>query len=195
MNFFNRSKIGLIVLVFFLCNAVIYGEGHAFVAKESYDCHAEANKDNMTTIELKLAKKKYRKKKREIKKTVQSLNSDWKVRLQFFPFLDPPMILGVGKCVSAENGRLAIKQALHYNRGIDRVVMQEFMPHHWIKIGVTDLAELTFIDISPESLERLSDPALSTAAFQDLYRELATLKERKLPFGMGNKKIDVDQSK
>lgn len=195
MNFLNRNKTSIIILIVFLFNVMIVEESHAFFSKETYDCHAEENKNVIPTIELKLAKKKYRKKKREIKKTVQSLNRDWKVRLQFFPFLDPPMILGVGKCVSAEDGRLAIKQAQKYNRGIDRVVMQEFMPHHWIKIGVTDLAELTFIDISPEDLARLSDPALSTPEFQTLYREFSALRERKLPFGLGNRKIDVPPSK
>ncbi|MFQ5589070.1 MAG: hypothetical protein ACE5F7_09545 [Nitrospiria bacterium] len=170
-------------------------EAHAFVAKESYDCNAEENKDLRTTIEIKLAKKKYRKKKREIKKAIQAGNSALKVRLLFFPFLDPPTNLGVGKCVSAEDGRLAIKKAVEYNGGVDRVIMQEFMPHHWIKIGATDLAELTFIAITPEELAKLSDPALSTEQFQTVYRNLSALKERKLPFGMGTRKIEVDRSK
>lgn len=169
------------------------GEVSAFVAKESYDCHAEGNKDIRTTIELKVAKKKYRKRKREIKKELQE-SSGLKVRLLLFPFLDPPLNLGIGKCVSAEDGRLAIDKAKQFNGGIDRVIMQEFMPHHWMKIGATDLAELTFISITPEDLSRLSDPSLSTEDFQKVYRELSTLKERKLPFGMGTRQIEVDAS-
>jgi hypothetical protein len=68
------------------------------------------------------------------------------------------------------------------------------MPHHWMKVGATDLAELTFIPITPEDLVRLSDPSLSTKDFQKIYRELSALKERKLPFGLGIRKIEVDES-
>ncbi len=174
---------------------IAVGEGNAFVAKESYDCNAEASQQIKTTIELKVSKKKYRKKEREIIKEVKSVNDQLKVRVLLFPFLDPPMNLGIGKCVSAENGRLAIKKALEYNRGVNRVIMQEFMPHHWAKIGATDLDELTFISITPEELTQLSDPSLSTEQFQALYQDLSALKERKLLFGLGTKKIEVDRSK
>ena len=107
--------------------------------------------------------------------------------------MKPPTNLGIGRCVSAEEGRLAIEKAIEYNGGIDYVIMQEFMPHHWAMVGTTDLAELTFIKITPEDLKRLSDPSLSTAQFQALYRKLAALKERKLPFGMGTRKIEVEE--
>ncbi len=186
-----RGRLALFVFVgFFFAIA----EAGAFVAKESYDCQAEGNRDIKTTLELKLAKKKYGKKKREIKKELQENHGALKIRLTFFPFLDPPMNIGIGKCVSAKDGRLAIQEALKFNRGIDRVIMQEFMPHHWVKIGATDLAELTFIPITPEDLTRLSDPSLSNEAFQKVYRELSALKERKLPFGLGTRKIEVDES-
>ncbi|MEC4677192.1 MAG: hypothetical protein VST69_00365 [Nitrospirota bacterium] len=193
MNFLNKKSAGRLVLLILLAVLFVVEDANAFFAKESYVCDAEGNKEIKTTLELKLAKKKYRKKKRELKKELQE-STGLKVRLVFFPFLDPPMNLGIGKCVSAEEGRLAIEKAKQFNRGVDRVIMQEFMPHHWIKIGATDLAELTFIPITPEDLERLSDPSLSTESFQSVYRELSALRERKLPFGLGIRKIEVDES-
>jgi len=179
----------LLALVF------VVPESHSFVAKEGYDCNAPENKDHRTKIDMKLAKK-YRKKKKTIKKDLIALDESLKVRLTFFPMnINPPMNLGIGRCISAENGRLAIKKALEFNRGIGFVIMQEFMPHHWMRVGLTDLAELTWIAITPDDLAMLSDPSLSDEQFQKTYRELATLKERKLPFGMGTRKIEAEEEK
>lgn len=185
------NKYWILVFVgFFVFSSV--ENTSAFVAKEAYDCNAPENKNNPTKIDLKLAKKPWRKKKREIKKEILAENGNLKVRLTFFPFLNPPTNLGIGKCVSADHARLTIKKALKYNRGIDQVIMQEFMPHHWARVGATDLAELTFIKITPEDLTHLSDPSLSTEQFQKLYLELSRLKERILPFGMGTRKIEPE---
>lgn len=195
MKFLNRTSRNIVLLL--MASAIFFTveTADAIVEKSTYVCDAEGNREIKTTLELKVAKKKYKKRKREIKRELQKQHRELKIRLVFFPFLDPPMNLGIGKCVSAEEGRLAILRATEFNGGVDRVIMQEFMPHHWIKIGATDLAELTFIPITPEDLVRLSDPSLSTKEFQNLYRELAALRERKLPFGMGIRKIEVDDSK
>ncbi|MFQ5579942.1 MAG: hypothetical protein ACE5FZ_04965 [Nitrospiria bacterium] len=190
----SRKIIGWASLAIFFVG-LSAGGAEAFVAKESYKCDAPESKGIATKIEMVLAKKKWKKKKKEIKKAVILENSQLKVRLKFFPFLDPPTNLGIGKCVSAENGRLAIEKALKYNRGVDFVIMQEFMPHHWVKIGATDLAELTWIAITPDDLMRLSEPGLSTEQFQELYRKLATLRKRELPFGMGTREIEVEPGK
>ena len=111
-----------------------------------------------------------------------------KVRVKFFPFLDPPKNIGIGKCVTAANARLAIREAIKLNGGVDRLVMQDIMPHHWIKIGTTDTSELTWIPVGPEELAHLTDPALSTDQFQELYRHLARQKEKRRPFGMDSEK-------
>ncbi len=188
------KKCTLIISVL-LALVFVVPESHAFVAKESYDCNAEASKGNRTKIDMKLAKK-YKKKKKAIKKDLIALDESLKVRLTFFPMnLDPPMNLGIGRCISAENGRLAIKKALEFNRGINFLIMQEFMPHHWARVGATDLAELTWIAITPDELTALSEPSLSDEQFQTTYRNLATLKERKLPFGMGTRKIEAEEEK
>jgi len=189
---FNRQwrQIFLLSVSFFF----VVSEAVGAVEKAPYDCNAAGNREVQTTIDLKLAKK-YKKQKNKIKEDVKALDNTLKVRLGFFPFLDPPMNLGIGKCVSAENGRLAIEQAMAYNRGVGFLVMQELMPHHWARVGLTDLSELAWIPVSPEELDRLNDPSLSTDEFQSVYRDLATLKERKLPFGMGTKQLNPEPGK
>jgi len=192
MSFFDRKKNCLIpLIVLFL--VFVFTNAEAFVAKVSYDCNAEKSREIRTTLKLKLARE-WKKKKKAIKKDFKAANKALKFRLEFFaPRMTPPQNLGIGKCLSAKEGRLAIQKALEFNRGVEFVIMQEFMPHHWAMVGTTDLAELTFIKITPDELKQLSDPSLSTEQFQNRYRKLATLRERKLPFGMGTRKIEVEE--
>lgn len=158
-------------------------------AETVYDCNAPENRDQPTTIEIVLAQK-WKNRADEIKHALGSDTKGIKVRLKFFPFLDPPTNIGIGKCVTAENARAAVREAIHYNGKLDRVIRQDILPHHWVMIGTTDVAELAWIPIGPEDLTRLTDPALSTEQFQTLYRQLSTPKEKKLPFGMGSEKIE-----
>jgi hypothetical protein len=159
-------------------------------ANTIYNCAAEENKDKPTTVEILLAGK-WKSKVEEVKLsfvTEGHPDNGMKVRVKFFPFLDPPRNIGIGKCVTAESARLAIREAIKYNGGIDRLVMQDIMPHHWIKIGTTDTSELTWIPVGAEEVAQLTDPALSTDQFQDLYRRLARQKEKKRPFGLDSEK-------
>lgn len=157
----------------------------SFAVERTYDCAAPENREKPTTVEILLGKK-WKNRDAEVKQSFLTSDESLKVRIKFFPFLDPPMNIGIGRCVSAEEARLAIREAIRHNGGVDRLIMQDIMPHHWVKIGTTDTSELTWIPISPEELARLTDPSLTTEQFHDLYRELARQKEKKLPFGMGN---------
>jgi hypothetical protein len=158
-------------------------------AETVYDCNAPENREKPTTIEIVLAQK-WKDRVDEIKHALGSDTDGIKVRTKIFPFLDPPANIGIGKCVTAENARKAIREAFRYNGKLDRLIRQDILPHHWIMIGTTDVAELAWIPISPEDLTRLTDPALSTEQFQTLYRQLSTPKEKKLPFGMGSQKVE-----
>ena len=154
-------------------------------ADDVYDCRAPENREKATTVEFVLAKK-WKNQVAEIKQTFDAEDPSVKVRIRFFPFLDPPTNIGIGKCVDAEIARTAIQASIKYSGGVDRVIVQEILPHHWIKIGSTDTAEIGWLPISADDLEQLTDPALSTEQFQAVYQELATMKEKPLPFGMGS---------
>lgn len=154
-----------------------------------YDCTAPENRDKPTTIEIVLAQK-WKGQVDEIKQAFGSDTNGIKVRLKFFPFLNPPTNIGIGKCVTAENGRRALQAAVPYLGKIDRLIRQEILPHHLVKIGSTDTDETAWIPITPQDMARLTDPSLTTDQFQTLYRDLATPKEKRLPFGMGSEKIE-----
>jgi hypothetical protein len=91
--------------------------------------------------------------------------------------------------VPADVARRAIQEALHTTGKIDRLIRQDILPHHWIKIGSTDTAELAWTPVDPDDFARLTDPSLTTEQFQALYRSLAAPKEKHLPFGMGARPI------
>ncbi len=152
-------------------------------AEEVYDCEAEENRKKTAQIEITLSKK-LKKKKKEVEQALQSSNEKVLVRVKFFPFLDPPLNIGIGKCIPAELARLAIIQATAYNGGVTHLILQNVLPHHWIGIGTTHLAELSWMPVTPEQLERLKDPSLSTKEFHAVYGELAVMKEKMLPFGL-----------
>jgi hypothetical protein len=166
----------------------------AFSADVVYDCNAKENRDQPTTIEILLAQK-WKDRLPEIRESLKAGNETVKVRTRLYPLLDPPSNIGIGKCVAAEDARRAIREAIKYYGKLDRLIRQDILPHHWIKIGSTDTAELAWTPIVPDDFSRLTDPALSTEQFQDLYRQLATPKEKKLPFGMGTEKIEEEPKK
>jgi hypothetical protein len=186
-NRWVRRLAGAIAVAAVLCVG-----STALPAETVYDCNAPENRATPTTVEIVLAKK-WKGQVDEIKQAMTGDDPAVKVRIKVFPFLDPPMNLGIGKCVRAEQARLAIREAMKYSGGVDRLIRQDILPHHWIKIGSTDLAELSWIPVTPEELARLTDSSLSTAQFQELYRQLATPKERKLPFGMGSEKLSQQE--
>ncbi len=153
-----------------------------------YDCHANESRDQPTTIEIVLAPK-WKSQADEIKRALASDSDGVKVRVKFYPFVDPPTNIGIGKCVPADIARRAMQAAMHYSGATDRLIRQDIMPHHWIKIGSTDTAELAWTSVRQDDMARLMDPNLSNEQFQDLYRSLAEPKERHLPFGMGTQPL------
>jgi hypothetical protein len=189
----NRRKV-LWIIGTVLSVLLVSNPPGAFSADVVYDCKAKENRDQPTTIEIVLSQK-WKARSEEVKHALMADSNAVKVRVRIYPFLDPPTNIGIGKCVAAEDARRAIREAVNDYGKLDRVIRQDILPHHWIKIGSTDIAELAWIPIVPDDLTRLTDPALSTEQFQDLYRQLATPKERNRPFGMGKEKIEEEPKK
>lgn len=159
----------------------------------THDCatmEAGSTADTVATVEFVLSTK-HKERAEEVTRLLNTSGEPVHIRIKRFPFLDPPSNLGIGKCVSARVGRMAIQAASTYGTGVTRLIRQDILPHHWVKVGSTDTAELAWTAVSPDDLKRLADPVLTTEAFQALYRELAAPKEHKLPFGMGS--IPTDQ--
>jgi len=158
-------------------------------AEVAYDCQADENRAKPTTIEIVLSQK-WRDQADAIKRELASGRDGVKVRVRFYPLMAPPTNIGIGKCVPADVARLAIQEAIKYSGTIDRLIRQDILPHHWIKIGSTDTAELAWTPVLPDDLAKLTDASLPSDEFQELYRSLAAPKERRLPFGMGTQPIE-----
>ncbi len=107
----------------------------------------------------------------EIKKEFETF-SITRVRAQYFRVGNPPQNIAIGKNIPAPVSRLAIRMAITYNRGIKFLLPEERLSPNYLAFGTSMFDELFQIPISPEDLERLSDPSLTTAQFHALYRHL-----------------------
>ncbi|HEY4484799.1 MAG TPA: hypothetical protein VI702_00545 [Nitrospiria bacterium] len=95
-----------------------------------------------------------------------------RIRPQFFRLGNPPENIAIGKNIPADVARLAIRLAVTYNRNIKFLLPEyRFFPDH-IVIGSSAFDEKSQIPIRPEDLKQLSDPALTTPQFHELYRKL-----------------------
>ncbi len=115
----------------------------------------------------------------QIKKELEAVQIT-RIRTQFFKLGNPPQNIAIGKDIPASIARLAIRLAKTYNRDIKYILPEyRFFPDH-IVIGSSAYDEKSQIPITPEDLEKLSDPSLSTEAFHTLYRHL-TGEDTRLP--------------
>jgi hypothetical protein len=99
-------------------------------------------------------------------------------RFQFFRLGNPPENIAIGSDVPADVARLAIRLAVTHNRGVKYLLGQFRFPTHYIAIGTSAFDEASQIPIRPEDLKRLSDPALTTPQFHELYRRLTGEDQR-----------------
>lgn len=114
-----------------------------------------------------------------IKREFEAL-SITRVRPQVFRFGNPPKNIAIGRDVPASVGRLALQLAADYNRGVEFLLPEyRYFPRH-IVIGSSAFDEASQIPVTPEDLQRLRDPSLSTDQFHKLYRSL-TGEDRRLP--------------
>ncbi len=95
-----------------------------------------------------------------------------KVRAQFLRLGRPPRNIGIGRNVSADVGRLAIRLAIQHNRGIEFLLPEMRLAENYIAIGASIFDEFFQVKVAPQEVQRLLDPALTTDAFHLLYRSL-----------------------
>lgn len=115
----------------------------------------------------------------KIKKELEAV-SITRLRAQVFRLGNPPENIAIGRNVPADVARLAIRLAITHNRGVKYLLPEyRYFPDH-IAIGTSAFDEASQIPIRQEDLERLSDPALTTEQFHELYRHL-TGEDKRLP--------------
>jgi hypothetical protein len=103
-----------------------------------------------------------------------------KVRAKFFAAGHPPENIAIGRNVPAPVARLAIRLAVTYNRDVKLLLPEKRLAADYIAIGTSIFDESFQVPISPDDLQRLADPALTTDQFHALYRNLT---KEELPAG------------
>lgn len=153
-----------------------------FVADER--CWAQANTDKSQTQEQAAQGEEQKKILVEVflapehKENVEKIKQEFEAvsitrfRSQVYRLGNPPQNIAIGKNVPASVGRLALRLAGAYNRGVKYLLPEyRFFPDH-IAIGSSAFDEKSQIPIRPEDLKQLEDPSLSTEEFHKLYRHL-----------------------
>ena len=141
---------------------------------EGYKPSCDIKKTTVCTIEMWLAHK-HKKNNREIRKFLKSKNI--KVLRHTIQYWKPkgghpPTNIAIGSMVSAEDARLMIDIAIQYNDEINGLILRPLNPPNYVAIATSAWDEQSEVHITPEDLEKLRDPKLTTEEFQALYAEL-----------------------
>jgi len=102
-----------------------------------------------------------------------------KVRHKIFRAGYPPENIAIGRNISADVARLAIRLAVTYNRGIKFLLPEERLRTDYIAFGTSIFDESFQRPITPDQLKELSDPALTTEQFHASYRRITGEDQRK----------------
>lgn len=115
----------------------------------------------------------YRTREAEIKKEfIQAGLAN--VHFQYARMGQPPQNIGLGRDVPADKAREAIRLALKYNAGVGILLPARLFPPRFITIASSNYDDTVEYPISQDTLEKLTDPTLSTEAFHQLYRDLTS---------------------
>ncbi|MFQ5482768.1 MAG: hypothetical protein ACE5ER_08410 [Nitrospinaceae bacterium] len=136
------------------------------------DC--DISKTTICTIEMWLAHKQ-KKNNKEIRQTLKDRSV--KVLRQTIQYWrprggHPPTNIAIGRGLNAGDARWVIDLALKYNDTVSGLVQQRLNPPNYVAIATSAWDAKSETPISPEELERLRDPALTTEQFHALYVEL-----------------------
>ena len=149
-------------------------------SSEGYKPPCDTSITSICTIEIWLAHKQ-KKKDKEIRQFLK--DKSIKVLRRTIQYWrpkggHPPANLAIGSAVSAEDARMIIDLALQYNDRVELLILRPLNPPNYAAIATSAWDELSQIPITPENLEALRDPSLTTEQFQALYAKLT--KEDKM---------------
>jgi len=99
------------------------------------------------------------------------------VHVQFMRLGQPPPNIGLGRQVSAERAREALRLAVKYNRAVRILLPSHLFPPHFITIASSNFDDTVEFPIDGEALRRLQDPSLTTEQFHQVYRRFTTPKK------------------
>ena len=134
----------------------------------------DLSKTTICTIEVWLAHK-HKKNKKVLRQTLKDRTI--KVLRHTFQFWKPrgghpPTNIALGRGLSAADARWVIEFALQHNDRIDGLVHQRLNPAYYVAVATSAWDDKSETKITPEQLDRLRDPNLSTEEFHALYVKL-----------------------
>lgn len=124
--------------------------------------------------------KKFKKDERKIYKEFKEAGPV-RVALRTFPMGDTSRHVAVGRCVPAAVARHVLRKAMEYTSGVGTLVVQDFVPAHWVGIGTTMFDEPSQQAVTPDQVEKLLDPNLTDEQFHAMYREFSR-QDAKVPY-------------
>ncbi len=132
--------------------------------------------------------KKFKKQRKAIYKEFAAMGHT-RVALRPYPVGNTSKVIAIGRCIPAYIARHVLERTLKYTSGVNQVVNQAFISPHWFGVGVTIFDEPSQQDVTPEQVQQLLNPDLSTAEFQALYRKFS-IKDDTVPFfGLRSKNV------
>jgi hypothetical protein len=132
--------------------------------------------------------KKFKKQRKAIYKEFAEMGHT-RVALRPYPVGNTSKVVAIGRCIPAYIARHVLEKALKYTSGVNQVVNQAFIAPHWFGVGVTIFDEPSQQDVTPEQVQQLLDPALSTEEFQALYRKFSIQDDTVPFFGLRSKNV------
>lgn len=133
---------------------------------------ADTSKPAVSRVEVVLASQ-YRAREAELKQEFNQAGFG-NVHFQFARMGQPPQNIGVGREVTADKAREAIRLALKYNLGITILLPDRLFPPRFITIASSNYDDTVEYPITQDALTKLGNPALSTDEFHQLYRGLTS---------------------
>ena len=127
--------------------------------------------------------KKFKKDRKKIFKEFTEIGHT-RSRLRAFPMGKASDVVGVGRCVPAYIARHVLVKAIEYTGGVGNLVVQDFLPEHWIGIGTTMFDEPSQQKVNAEQLQQLLNPDLGDKEFHALYRKFSVQDELVPFFGL-----------
>ena len=163
-------KMGVLALA-----AAILLNGEAWAGddaqKNRIPSGCKIEKTTICTIEIWL-ERKHKKNNRALRKMLKD-NSIKVIRntIQYWPPKGghPPTNIAIGGALTAEDARWVIDLALKLNDNIDGLIFQRLNPPHYVAIGTSAWDDNSEKKITPEQLQQLRDPKLTTEEFHALY--------------------------
>jgi hypothetical protein len=101
-----------------------------------------------------------------------------RVKAQFYAKGRAPQIIGLGREVPAEVGRLTLHIARQYVGEVRFIIPEFLFPLGYVTVGSSHFAEENHVPIPPEDIEFLLDPKLTTQDFYRHYRSVVSRTER-----------------